>query len=158
MTYSLHLANAGSGGFSFDCPIGQSIGELSPCVPRFCYYERDSFVSTQSRTKSQSFYAHKIVTIGYLSGFLVQIIFALTCDMSMESGYFLLHVTAAPLFAMTQPALLPCKFFLGFSEKVRIIRMSSIGIYIQFAHGKIKSDCGFYWPDFMFRFFCRIQQ
>ena len=52
VTYSLHLANAGSGGFSFDCPIGQSIGELSPCVPRFCYYERDCFVSTQSRTKS----------------------------------------------------------------------------------------------------------
>ena len=55
VTYSLHLANAGSGGFSFDCPIGQSIGELSPCVPRFCYYERDCFVSTQSRTKSASF-------------------------------------------------------------------------------------------------------
>ena len=52
VTYSLHLANAGSGGFSFDCPIGQSIGELSPCVPRFCYYERDCFVSPQSRTKS----------------------------------------------------------------------------------------------------------
>ena len=55
VTYSLHLANAGSGGFSFDCPIGQSIGELSPCVPRFCYYERNCFVSTQSRTKSASF-------------------------------------------------------------------------------------------------------
>ena len=52
VTYSLHLANTWSGGFSFDCPIGQSIGELSPCVPRFCYYERDCFVSTQSRTKS----------------------------------------------------------------------------------------------------------
>ena len=52
VTYSLHLANAGSGGFSFDCPIGQSIGELSPRVPRFCYYERDCFVSTRSRTKS----------------------------------------------------------------------------------------------------------
>ena len=37
VTYSLHLANAGSGGFPFDCPIGQSIGELSLCVPRFCY-------------------------------------------------------------------------------------------------------------------------
>lgn len=55
MTYSLHLANAGSGGFSFDCPIGQSIGELSPCVPRFCYYERNCFVSTQFRTKSTFF-------------------------------------------------------------------------------------------------------
>ena len=55
VTYSLHLANAGSGGFSFDCPIGQSIGELSPCVPRFCYYERNCFVSTQSRTKSTFF-------------------------------------------------------------------------------------------------------
>ena len=79
--------------------------------------------------------------------------------MSMESGYFLFlfHVTATPLFAMTQPALLPCKFFLGFSEKMRIICMSSSGIYIQFIHGKIKPDCGFYWPDFMFRFFCRIQ-
>ena len=56
VTYSLHLANAGSGGFSFDCPIGQSIGELSPCVPRFCYYERNCFVSTQSRTKSMFFW------------------------------------------------------------------------------------------------------
>ena len=76
----------------------------------------------------------------------MQIIFPLTCNMSMESGYFLFlfHVTAAPLFAMTQPALLPCKFFLGLSEKVRIVCMSSIGIYIQFTHGKIKSDCDFY--------------
>ena len=56
VTYFLHLANAWSGGFSFDCPIGQSIGELSPCVPRFCYYERDCFVSTQSRTKSTFFW------------------------------------------------------------------------------------------------------
>ena len=55
VTYSLHLANAWSGGFSFDCPIGQSIGELSPCVPRFCYYERNCFVSTQSQTKSMFF-------------------------------------------------------------------------------------------------------
>ena len=55
VTHSLHLANAGSGGFSFDCPIGQSIGELSPCVPRFCYYERNCFVSTQFRTKSTFF-------------------------------------------------------------------------------------------------------
>ena len=55
VTYFLHLANAWSGGFSFDCPIGQSIGELSPCVPRFCYYERNCFVSTQSQTKSMFF-------------------------------------------------------------------------------------------------------
>ena len=53
--------------------------------------------------------------------------------------------------------VLAMQIAIGFSEKVGIICMSSMGIYIQFAHGKIKSDCGFYWPDFMSRFFCRIQ-
>ena len=80
--------------------------------------------------------------------------------MCMDPRHFFLlfFVTIAPLPAMTQFSLRFRQFFLAVSEIVRITCMFSIGIYIEFFHGKVESDGLPCVPYFHWLFFTKIQK
>ena len=141
------------GAFHFIC---QKIREHSPAIVMNTLFQNTYPGSFLSCSKILCTQDHK----NWLS-FWIPCADNLSADVQYEHGVWLFSFSAScngcSPFRNDSACAAPLQVFPGIFGKVGIICMSSMGIYIQFAHGKIKSDCGFYWPDFMFRFFCRIQ-